>query len=45
MGLVFLLPRSLRKLGYRPEEAEALTPRNADAGAGTSVSPGGTLGE
>jgi len=45
MGLVFLLPRSLRELGYRPEEAETLTPRNADGGAGTSVSPGGTLGE
>jgi len=41
-GLVFLLPRSLRKVGYRPGSEEAVTLRSAAGGAGTSGSPEGT---
>ena len=40
-GLVFLIPRTLWNLGYRPKEPEA-TPRGGAAAAGTSGSPGGT---
>jgi Na+/melibiose symporter-like transporter len=39
-GLVFLLPRSLRELGYRP--GGAVSPRSDAGAAGTSGSPGGT---
>jgi hypothetical protein len=41
-GLVFLLPRSLRELGYRPGPAEGLSPRSDVVAAGTSESPAGT---
>jgi MFS family permease len=40
-GLVFLLPRALRELGYRPDA----TRRTDGAAPGTSGSPGGTRGE
>ena len=41
-GLVFLLPRELRELGYRPGDAEEASPRTGVGGAGTSGSPEGT---
>ncbi|HYA11256.1 MAG TPA: MFS transporter [Thermoplasmata archaeon] len=43
-GAVFLVPRSLRELGYRPGEAPDVTLRSDGDVAGTSVSPGGTRG-
>ena len=42
-GLLFLLPRALRELGYRPSRPEP-TPRSDAAAAGTSGSPEGTRG-
>ncbi len=41
-GLVFLAPRALRELGYRP--GRRLTLRSGGDEAGTSGSPGGTRG-
>jgi Na+/melibiose symporter-like transporter len=43
-GLVFLLPRALRELGYRPSGEPPLILRSGDVGAGTSGSPEGTRG-
>lgn len=43
VGLVFLAPRALRRLGYRPEEVP-LTLRSDAVGAGTRGSPEGTRG-
>jgi len=42
-GLVFLLPRALWNLEYRPKGPEA-TSRSGDAAPGTTGSPGGTRG-
>jgi len=44
VGLVFLLPRALRELGYRPGPEGSVIPRIAVDGAGTSGSPAGSRG-
>ena len=43
-GLVFLVPRPLRELGYRPGAPPPVTPRTDGDGAGRSGSPAGTRG-
>jgi MFS transporter len=42
VGILFLAPGELRRLGYRPPAESPSTPRNADGAAGTSGSPAGT---
>jgi MFS family permease len=44
-GVLFLVPRSLATLGYPPRSTPSVTPRSGVVEAGTTGSPGGSLGE